>query len=110
MLPESAERSFLRSLHSAKQADAPVLAASALERLGRMSFQDGHYDDAQHMFTLAARVAQQANSPLMVANVQFQQARVHARRGDVSQTEEVLRRTQHEFFRAEADPPVGSPR
>ena len=103
-LTKSAEQFFLRSLHSAKQADAPALAASALERLGRMYFQDGHYDDAQYVFALATGAAQQASSPLLVANVQLQQARVHGRRGDIPQTEEALRRAQHEFSRAEPDP------
>ncbi|MCA1675857.1 MAG: hypothetical protein LC799_28020, partial [Actinobacteria bacterium] len=57
---------------------------------------------AQMAQDVGARLGiQQANSPLLVANVQ---ARVHTRCGAVSQTEEGLCRAQHEFTRAEADP------
>lgn len=103
-LHESAEQFYLRSLHSATQAGEPALAANALERLGRIYLQDGQYGDAKHTFALAMLPAQQASSARMVANLQLNQARVHARQGDIQRAEEALRGARHEFSRAEADP------
>ncbi len=104
LLHSSAQRFYLRSVYSAKQADDPARVALALNRLGVVHWQAGHYGDALHMFQLATRPAKEAGSMRLTACTWQHDAMVYARMGNVRETETALSRAAEDFSHAESDP------
>ena len=106
MLHSSAQRFHLRSVHSATQADDPARVAHALDRLGQVHWEFGHYGDALHMFQLATRPARDANSTRLAAAIWQHEAMVYARQGDIREAETALNRAADDHALAEPDPPT----
>jgi ATP/maltotriose-dependent transcriptional regulator MalT len=106
LLHTSAQRFYLRSIHSAKQAGDPARVAWGLVKLGRVHWQAGHYGDALHMIQLATGPAREANSMRLTASIWQSEAMVFARQGNFRETETALSRTADDYSRAEPDPPA----
>ncbi|MGH3770437.1 MAG: helix-turn-helix domain-containing protein [Pseudonocardiaceae bacterium] len=103
-LTRTAQRCYLRSLESARRAEEPVLAASALGCLGRLYLQAGHFREALQLLQLATLPTREAASPGMLASLAFRQAWAHAGLGDVDETQRALHQAEEHYTRAQKSP------
>jgi tetratricopeptide (TPR) repeat protein len=106
LLLDSAEHFYLRSLHSARLADYPFMAAKALGRLGKIYLDDGQYGDALRMFQLATVPAREASSTRMTAYLHLHDALVYARQGNTKAVQSSIHRAQDDYAEAEMNAPV----
>ena len=106
LLHNSAQRFYLRSVYSAKQANDPARVAWGLSKLGMVHWQAGHYGDAMHMIRLATGPAEEAGSMRLAASIWQKEAMVFARIGNLRETAFALNRAIDDYSRAEPDPPA----
>ena len=105
LLLDSAEHFYLRSLHSARLADYPFMAAKSLARLGKIYLDDGQYGDALRTFQLATVPAREAGSSRMTAYLHLHDALVYAKQGKTKVVESSIRRAQDDYAEIATDEP-----
>lgn len=103
-LPRSAQRCYLRSLESAQRAEEPVHAAHALQSLGGLYLEAGHFPEALRLFRLGALPAQEAMSSGMLADLARSEACAHASLRSVDETQRALRRAEEHYARTQDAP------
>ena len=103
-LSRSAQRCYLRSLESAQRAKEPVHAAHALQSLGGLYLEAGHFPEALQLFRLGALPAQEAMSSGMLADLVRSEACAHASLGSVEETQRALRQAEEHYARAQETP------
>jgi hypothetical protein len=103
-LPLSAQRYYLRSLESAQRAEEPVHAAHALQSLGGLYLEAGHFQEALQLFRLGALPAQEAVSSGMLTDLARSEACAHASLGSVDEVQRGLRRAEEHYARAQEAP------
>ena len=103
-LPRSAQRCYLRSLESARQAGEPVLAAHALGTLGGMYLQAGHFPEALQLLRLGGLPVQDVASPGIHASLALSEAKAYAGLGNVDEVQRALRRAEEHYARAQEVP------
>ena len=78
-LPRSAQRCYLRSLESAQRAEERVHTAHALQSLGGLHLETGHFQAALQLFRLGALPAQEAvSSGMLPDHSEFPAGRANA--------------------------------
>lgn len=105
-LHDSAEHFYLRSIHSARLAQEPALAANALNHLGMVYSKDGHYGDALQAYHLAHMAVVETDSPRISVRLHLSEAQLHARRGNTSGTENALGHAFDGYARIDGPEPV----